>query len=69
MVKDWSEQRKNQLRELYQVLLKVEAINRTTGAITDVLKASELAEKLLYQYDDIDGQTFWDFLTTELNVR
>lgn len=67
MVKDWSEQRKNQLRQLQHVLSKVEVINRTTGAITDVLSASTVAGELLYQYDDVDGKTFWDFLITELN--
>lgn len=67
MVKDWPEQRKNQLQKLQQVLSSVEVINRTTGAITDVLKASTMAGELLYQYDDVDDKTFWDFLIEELN--
>lgn len=67
MVKDWSELRKKQLQQLQQVLSKVEVINRTTGAITDVLKASTIAGELLYQYDDVSGETFWEFLIQELN--
>ena len=67
MVKDWTPERQQQLRQLQNVLSKMEVINRTTGAISDIQTVSKLSSELLYDYTEADGNTFWSFLIKELN--
>jgi hypothetical protein len=67
MVKDWTPERKVQLRKLQELLTTVEMVNRTTGAISDIQKCSELARELLYFNFDVEKESFWNFLIQELN--
>lgn len=67
MVKDWTPERQLQLQQLQSILRKMEVINRTTCAITDIQTVSKLSSELLYDYYNSDGCTFWSFLIQELN--
>jgi hypothetical protein len=65
MVKDWTSERKDQLDKLKTVLSLMEKVNRTTGAISDILKSSEIANELMY--GSSNSESFWNFLCMELN--
>jgi hypothetical protein len=69
MVKDWTDDRKEELRALVNLLHTIEAAPRSTGAFQQVIDASKVARQLTFGNIDNGRQSFIQFLLFELNKQ
>jgi hypothetical protein len=69
MVKDWTDDRKEELNALVNLLHSIETAPRSTGAFQQVINASKVANQLIFSDLDTGRNSFIQFLSIELNKQ
>jgi len=69
MVKDWTDDRKEELSALVNLLHSIETAPRSTGAFQQVIDASKVASQLIFSDLDTGRKSFIQFLSIELNKQ